>query len=391
MPSVLRESVLYRKVKDRLVLPFNTMTTFFFRRSVEKAFQLDEQPSGLTLDHEMPIAGNPPYITSAVDDVMYVVNQMIERCLATSQTSVVINVIPTIARVLGSDFIGMIQRKMRDESYPKGAVQGVPPPEHTTIAFLVLINNLDMAKDYTLRIIESRLTGTAEFGMVESIAKLFPLNGDAAVVSSNLRSLASSFTAKASELIRDGNFVVFQNIMKPRLRPMIAEAFRDIDYQMTQEEVEKMMATAEIEGRHQDSADTIVQESFRQGWQLVTKPLSRLLTERNWEQLLSLVASYLGEILEKRIWSYYGRLEEVGGARLERDILAIVGLVVKGGNYSLREAFARPTQICLVMNMEADEWDDMMNEGEAVQGGQIKWQLDAEERLRARGIIRERV
>lgn len=387
MPSVIRESVLHRKVQDRLVRPFNTMTTFFFRRSVEKAFQLDEQPPGLTLDHKIPIAGNPPYITSAVDDVMYVVNQMIERCLATSQIAVVTSVIPTIARILGSDFIGMIQRKMRDESYPKGAVQGVPPPEHTTIAFLVLINNLDMAKDYVLRIVDSRLTGTSEFGMVDSIAKLFPLNGDAAVVSNNLRSLASSFTAKASELIRDGNFVVFQNIIKPRLRPMIAEAFREVDYQMTQEEVEEMMATAEIEDRHQDSSDNIVQERFRHGWQLVTKPLARLLTERSWEQLLSLVASYLGEVLEKRIWSYYGRLEEVGGARLERDILAIVGLVVKGGNYSLREALARPTQICLVMNMEAEEWDDMMNEGEADKGGQIKWQLDTEERLRARGII----
>lgn len=79
IPPVLEHSSLRRKVADRLIAPFNIMTTFFFRRSVEKAFQLDEQPSDLSLNPKQTIPSNPPFITSAVDDVMYIVNQVVER------------------------------------------------------------------------------------------------------------------------------------------------------------------------------------------------------------------------------------------------------------------------------------------------------------------------
>ena len=41
VPEVLIKSALYRKVSGKLIDPYNVMTTFFFRRSVEKAFQLD--------------------------------------------------------------------------------------------------------------------------------------------------------------------------------------------------------------------------------------------------------------------------------------------------------------------------------------------------------------
>jgi hypothetical protein len=124
MPEFLATSNLHKKVSSHLVESFNVMTTFFFRRSVEKAFQLDESPSELTLNPSKPLGSNPPFITSAVDDVMYIVNQVLQRTLATSQRAIIASVEPTITRVLGGDFIGMIQRKMRDESFPTPVIQG---------------------------------------------------------------------------------------------------------------------------------------------------------------------------------------------------------------------------------------------------------------------------
>jgi hypothetical protein len=85
---------------------------------------------------------------SAVDDVMYIVNAVIKKSLSTAQRDVVSSVIPAVGRVLGSDFVVMMQRKMRDESYPKPAVQGGFPPEDKIISFIVLINSLDMANEY---------------------------------------------------------------------------------------------------------------------------------------------------------------------------------------------------------------------------------------------------
>ena len=395
VPPVLTNSTLSIKISERLIVPFNTMTTFFLRRSVEKAFQLDEQPADLSLNPAKVLRSNPPYITSAVDDVMYIVNQVIERSLATSQRAVVSSVIPTVNRVLSSDFIGMIQRKMRDESYPKAAIQGAIPPEHIIIAFFVLLNNLDVATDYIRRIVQSRIdipaTVTASdgeaTGAAVSIASIFPFDRDATLVFSNLKSLQQSFESKATELVSDGIYVVFKNVVKPRLRPILADTFRDIDYQMTTEELEELSQDGGANDGDEDGNEIAVQRQFQKGWDALTKPIARLLTERNFDRLLGTIISYLGEVLEKRIWSYYGRLNVTGAARLERDVASIASVAVRGGRYSLREAFARCTQICLVMNMEEDEWEESHV---AMAAGRkeddFAWRLDQEERLRARAM-----
>lgn len=373
------------------------MTTFFFRRSVEKAFQLDEQPADLSLNFKQALPSNPPYITSAVDDVMYIVNQVIERSLATSQQAVISSVIPTIARVLGSDFIGMIQRKMRDETYPKVTAQGAPPGEQTVIYFLILINNLDVAADYVKRIVQSWVETESAAASINggrntssrSLAALFPLDHDATIVGNALTSLQNSFEGKTSELISDGIFVVFKNVMKPRLRPILADAFRDVDYQMTQEELEEMHRDGEIDDRNGSLPDNAVQYQFQRGWDILTKPVMRLSTERNYQRLLATVISYLGEVLEKRIWSYYGRLDDLGALRLERDIASIVSTVVSGGRYGLRDAFARCTQICLVMNMENDEWEELQAASSPdVELEGMEWEINGEERVRARAMVR---
>jgi hypothetical protein len=388
---------LSRKVANRLVTPFNVMTTFFFRRSVEKAFQLDEQPSDLSLDPGKETSSQPPYISSSVDDVMYIVNQIVERSLVTSDRAVIASAIPSIARVLDSDFIGMVQRKMRDESYPKAAIQGALPPEQTIITFLVLINNLDVATDYVKRIVQSRVDGasraehseSAKKSSSSSIANLFPFDHDAQFVNNILRSLQHSFESKTSELISDGTYVVFKNVVKPRLRPIIADSFRDVDYRMTARELEQISKEAEIEDGDNELIELAVQRHFQRGWDALTKPLARILTAPGFERLLTTIISYLSEVLEKRVWSYYGRLNDLGAVRLERDIASIVSTVVRGGKYGLRDSFARCTQICLIMNMEEDEWDELQAAAGRAGGDGIEWRIDGEERIRARAMVRD--
>ena len=395
MPPLLLNSSLIKKVADRLISPFNMMTTFFFRRSVEKAFQLDEQPPDLSLSMNKPIPSNAPYITSAVDDVMYIVNQVIQRSLATSQRDVVASVVPTVARVLGSDFVGMVQRKMRDESYPKGAVQGALPPEHIIVAFLVLLNNLDIASDYIKRIVQSRIETSPSSGATNgettstgALADLYPFNNDAEFVSTTLKSLQSSFETKTSELLNDGIYVIFKNVMKPRLRPVLADAFRDIDYSMTEEDLEDLAREAEADNDSSLSTEDAVPRRFQHGWDALTRPIARILTESNYDKLLTTVISYLSEVVEKRIWSYYGRINGLGAVRLERDIANVISIVVRGGRYALRDAFTRCTQICLVMNMEDDEWEELLGsqKGEADDG--VEWKINGEERSRAKAMVR---
>jgi hypothetical protein len=360
------------------------MATFFFRRSVEKAFQLDEFPSDLNLNPAKPLGANPPFITSAVDDVMYIVNQVIQRSLSTSQRAVVGSVVPAVGRVLGSDFITMVQRKMRDESYPKPVIQGGLPPEDKVISFLVLTNNLDVANDYIKRILETHVGKKSQEGTngatPSPLKDLFPFGHDAIFVENTLRSMEHSFTSKAGELLNDGIQVTFANVLKPRVRPIIAEAFRDIDYAPVEESNGIRDDDADV-----DDAD-LVKSRFDRGWGALIRPIKRILTPANFDRLLSFAVNYLAGALEKRIRSYYGRVNELGAVRLERDVAGIVNAAVVGGKYGLRDAFTKCTQMTLIMNMEDDEWEEVVNNDLGESG--IPWVLDAEERKRARAIVK---
>lgn len=368
------------------------MTTFFFRRSVEKAFQLDEMPIGLSLNPSRQLEGNPPYIISAVDDVMYIVNTVLQRSISTSQRDIIANVVPTIGRVLGSDFVGMIQRKMRDEYYPKSLIQGGFPPEDRIIAFVVLINSLDVANDYIARIVSSRIAspnsnGASSASGGNAINELFPFSHDAVFVTRALETLSTTFANKTSELINDGLIVLFNNVVKPRLRPVLSDTFRDVDYTLSEADLEDLARANDTDISEPDFMDAVSQR-FENAWDVLMLPLKRLLTDRTYAQLLDQTARYLSRVLEKRIWLYAGKANALGGVRLDRDFSAIVGIICRGGKYALRELFAKLMQMLMVLNMEEDEWEDLKDGRSGGDDGGVDWLLSVEERAKARAIIR---
>ncbi|KAE9971707.1 hypothetical protein EG328_005436 [Venturia inaequalis] len=388
IPDYVLASNLNKKASKLLTEPFNAMTTFFFRRSVEKAFQLDESPPGLTLNIKKPLEANSPFITSAVDDVMYIVNQVLQRSLATSQRSVVSGVIPTIGRVLSSDFIGMIQRKMRDESYPKAAIQGALPPEDKIIQFLVLINNLDVATDYIKRIVASHLgqpapdatTNGDPVASSEIIKESFPFSNDASFVVTTLHNMEAAFSAKCTQLMNDGIEVTYHQVLKPRIRPILADAFRDIDYNISSTD----KADLEID---EETSDLVAQR-FSSLWNSLTRPLRRIMTAKAWDKLLSTTLPQIASALEKRIWALTGRVSEMGTTKLERDVAGIVTAACGEARYGLRDMFGRCVQIVMVAGMEEEEWEEM-NAQEGEEDG-IVWVLERGERVRARALVGER-
>ncbi|KAL0939079.1 calcium-transporting P-type ATPase [Colletotrichum truncatum] len=393
IPEVVIKSNLKRKISDKLTSPYNTMMTFFFRRSVEKAFQLDEFPTGLSLSMSRQIDTNQPFIISAVDDVMYVVSAVIQKSTSTSQRDVIASVIPTIGRVLGSDFVGMIQRKMRDESYPKPIVQGGFPPEDKIIQFIILINSLDTANEYLGRIINSNVGSANDSRKTNgdihesSLRDTFPFDKDFTFVTSALNTLHSSFTTKTTELMNEGLQVLFKQVIQPRLRPVLSDTFRDVDYSLTEEELVEF-----AEQNEEDEEELLDQVSrrFEHGWDQLMKPIARLMTTHTFTILHDLTARYLARVLERRVWD--ARANAYGVIRMERDFSSIISTVSKG-NYGVRELFARVSQILMVANMEEEEWEEISavaGSPDEDEDGMI-WVLTEDERRRARQLTtRER-
>lgn len=77
---------------------------------------------------------------------------------------------------------------------------------------------------------------------------------------------------------------------------------------------------------------------------------------------------------------------------MERDIAGIVAAAVKGGKYGLRDAFARCTQMTLIINMEDDEWEEVAKlSGQQLERETgIQWKLDEAERKRARALVKDK-
>ncbi|KAN0121877.1 COG4 domain containing protein [Hyaloscypha variabilis] len=388
MPDLLIKSALSRKIAGRLITPFNIMTTFYFRRSVEKAFQLDEPPTGLSLNPSRALDGSPPYIISPVDDVMYIVSESIKRSLLTSQRDVVAHAIPTIGRVLGSDFVGMIQRKMRDECYPKPAIQGGFPPEDRIISFILLINSLDVANDYVARIVSGHLTPPEPSlgSKAPSLHEMFPFDHDTNFVVHALETLSLTFSHKALELVAEGLNAMFKEVVKVRLRPVLSETFRDLDYSLTEEDLAEIARENETDDDPEMLNDQVAKR-FEHSWEALMKPIQRLMTPKCFTGLLDRTADHLADMLERRVWRFSGKMNALGAQRMERDFSGIIGVVARGGRYAVRDAFARVSQICMLVNMEDEEWDALMEEEQ--QGDEeMAWVLSEDERRRARGLVR---
>jgi hypothetical protein len=383
MPGFLLSSNLAKKVNSHLLNPFIALTTFMVRASLEKAFQLDETPSGLSLSMTKPIQAQAPYITSAVDDVMYVVAQMLQRGIATSQRAVIAAVIPTIGRVLSGDFIGMIKRKLRDECYPKPVIVGSLPPEDQVLQFLVLINSLDVATDYIKRIVSTHLNspGSGDGPDAQSgIESAYPFDNDAEFTIEHLRSMETTFTGTCKEILTDGVKVIFRQVIKPRIRSMLADAFRDVDYSSITHEDSESDGDA-------DAAETLVPTRFANSYNAVMRPIKRILTTVPFSLLLSQSLPPFADALERRLWAMQGRVSELGAIRLERDLAGIVAAATRDGRYELRDSFAKCTEIAIVAGMESEEWEELLELGR--KGGDLgrEWALNLEERKRARALV----
>ena len=371
-------------MSDKLSTPYNVMTTFFFRRSVEKAFQLDDYPSGLSLSLSKRLEGNAPYIILAVDDIMYIVNAVVQKSISTSQKEIITSVMPAIERILGGDHIRMVQRKMRDECYPKPIIQGGFPPEDKIIQFIVMINSLEMANEYLSRIIRGRvgvsgdqMNGSAHHG---PLRESFPLERDVAIVANALHSLESKVIAKSRDLMNEGIQVLFVQVVKPRLRPVFSDTFRDADYTLTEDELVEIAQQNDEE--EEDILDQVPRR-FEHGWDQLMKPIARLMTPGPFSTLLATTAKYLSIVLERRVLTYSGRTNGFGAIRIERDFSGIVNTVSRG-DYGVREAFSKVTQLLMVANMEDDEWAELNAPDGA---GGIDWVLTEEERQKARSLV----
>lgn len=364
IPNVLQESGFANKASQKLIPSFESMATFVMRRSVEKAFQMDELP-----DLYQKYSREAPLVSSAVDDVMFILSTSVRQTVETGEAVLNKNVLGNFRRIMESDYVGILQRKLRDEAPkqlsamsqpykpPAGSSQKKPlagltgTEEKRLRAYLVYINSFSVSASYTDRIFSSLDLDTN-----------LPFNDDAKTVKNILMTFGSSLRSKCNELINDGIQVVFTTILNVRLRGVCNAMFKDADYMVDP----------------QDSDEQHLSVTFAAGWEDLMREFSNILAPENFAKLVDKAASAVSRMLEKWVWSLEGRINELGAIRLDRDIGKIISLVSSDG-YRLRDKFVRVAQLVMILGLDEEEEE----EG-------IGWSLKDDERERARMIRVER-
>jgi conserved oligomeric Golgi complex subunit 4 len=154
-------------------ISFESLETFFFRRSVEKAFQLDEPSSQQS---------GPP-TTSVIDDVMFVLRKVLDRAMGTGDADLVKTICANTRRILDLDFAGVIKRRatMDPQRNLSGSGKQDDLGRRERIRdFVAGLNNLDISGESVIALTEGYIGGNLEgifpFGDQEQIAKNALLN-----------------------------------------------------------------------------------------------------------------------------------------------------------------------------------------------------------------------
>jgi len=118
--------------------------------------------------------------------------------------------------------------------------------------------------------------------------------------------METGFKGKTGELTNNGIMVFFNKFVKPKLRPLLAEAFCDVEYLISQNAVGNAYSHLdpdyedEQKGISPEGRDDLVTLRFRAGWGALMAPYKRILMGEIFNKLLNTTAGYLSELSEKR-------------------------------------------------------------------------------------------
>lgn len=372
-PQLAKESGFANKVSVRLAPTVEVLATFAMRRTVEMAFEMDELP-----DLYQAYTPEAPLTSSVVDDVMFILSTLVKQVVSSGEIGIIKNTLSNFRRIMESDYVGLIQRRLRDEAPkqlsatsapPTAGRSGTPPvsasrrvlaglsstEERRLRAFLVYLNNLLVSYTYVERILKEV--------PVESDV---PFDTDGQQVRSLLESMTGGFKSRCNELINDGIQVTFSTVVAARLRSITSQMFRNAHYMLSAEE-------ASAEGR-----EGSISAIFKNGWDQLMSEFGRIMAPDNYKRLQLQAATLVSRLVEKWLWSLEGKVNELGAIKLDRDIGRII-TTASSDAYKLREKFVRVAQIITILGFDDEEEEE-----------HVTWYLTDEERSRARMIRVER-
>ncbi|XP_009778340.1 conserved oligomeric Golgi complex subunit 4 [Nicotiana sylvestris] len=323
----------FSKVVQDITGYYVILEGYFMVENVRKAIKIDE----LVFDS---------LTTSMVDDVFYVLQSCCRRSISTSNINSVIAVLSSAVSLLGGEFNEALQQKVREPNLGAKLFTGGVAVQKTGTEIATALNNMDVSSEYALKL---------RHEIEEQCAEVFPAPTDRERVKSCLSELNEMSNGFKKAL----NIGLEQLVatVTPRIRPVL-DTVATISYELSESEY----ADNEVNDPWVQRLLHAVESNV--AW------LQPLMTANNYDSLVHLVIDFIVKRLE--VIMMQKRFSQLGGLQLDRDVRALVSYFSNMTQRTVRDKFARLTQMATILNLEkVSEILDFWGEN----SGPMTWRL----------------
>lgn len=131
---------------------------------------------------------------------------------------------------------------------------------------------------------------------------------------------------------------LLNQILKPRIRPLFQDAYREVKYVLEEEEYNE----ADIEERFV--------KRFRRGFETLIQIYRRTLTDNNFSTLMSLLLEALTSQWERIV--FQTRFNQYGALRFDKDLRSTMHYLSTLTEWLSRDRFTRLNQMSTLLNFE---------------------------------------
>ncbi|KAI4355311.1 hypothetical protein L6164_004097 [Bauhinia variegata] len=334
----------FSKVVQEITGFFVILEGFFMVENVRKAISIDEHvPDSLT--------------TSMVDDVFYVLQSCLRRAISTSNISSVIAILSGAGSLLSNEYQEALQQKIREPNLGAKLFLGGVGVQKTGTEIATALNNMDISCEYVLKL---------KHEIEEQCTEVFPAPTDRERVKSCLSELGEMNNA-FKQVLNSGLEQLVATVT-PRIRPVL-DSVGTISYELSEAEYADNEVNDPWVQRLLHAVETNV------AW------LQPLMTANNYDTFVHLIIDFIVKRLE--VIMMQKRFSQLGGLQLDRDARALVSHFSSMTQRTIRDKFARLTQMATILNLEkVSEILDFWGEN----SGPMTWRLTPAEVRRVLGL-----
>ncbi|KAI3846175.1 hypothetical protein MKW92_030063 [Papaver armeniacum] len=334
----------FSKVVQEITGFYVILEEFFMVENVRKAIKIDEHvPDSLT--------------TSMVDDVFYVLQSCCKRAISTSSMNSVLAILSGAMNLLSNEYQEALQHKMREPNLGAKLFLGGVGVQKTGTEIATALNNMDVSGEYVLKL---------RHGIEEQCAEIFPAPADREKIKSCLSELGEMSTGFKQAL--NAGMEQLVSTLTPRIRPVL-DMVGTVSYELSEAEY------AENEVNDPWVQKLLHAVETNAAW------LQPTMTSSNFDSFVHLIIDFIVKRLE--VIMMQKKFSQLGGLQLDRDARALVSHFSGMTQRTVRDKFARLTQMATILNLEkVSEILDFWGEN----AGPMTWRLTPAEVRRVLGL-----